>query len=111
MKWSIQQLHKYLGRPFSFDATYDFSKQIIPFDDMIAISPIRVVGEGVNLYDDRFQFKLHIIGELTLEDSRTLEPVAYPINLEVTEIFDTKLYDDDSRLIEKNTNDLQPIEL
>ncbi|MGD9886854.1 MAG: YceD family protein, partial [Bacilli bacterium] len=40
---------------------------------------------------------------------RTLEPVNYPIDLQVTEIFDTQMYDDDSRLIEKNTVDLRPV--
>ena len=109
MKWSLQQLHKFLGRPFTFETTYDFSEEVKAFSDILKISIIEVTGTGQHLFDDRFSFQLHISGNMTLEDSRTLEPVNYPIDLQVTEIFDTQMYDDDSRLIEKNTVDLRPV--
>ena len=46
---------------------------------------------------------------MTLECARTLEPVEYPISLEVTEVFDTLESDEDIRLIEKNTIDLSDV--
>ncbi|MGD9604632.1 MAG: DUF177 domain-containing protein [Bacilli bacterium] len=109
MKWSLQQLHKFLDRPFYFETTYDFSLEISNFEYVLAISEIKVNGKGQHLFDDRFSFELHIVGNMTLEDSRTLEPVIYPIDYTITEVFDTQMYDDDSRLIEKNTIDLRPI--
>ncbi|HPN61388.1 MAG TPA: hypothetical protein PLO88_04575 [Bacilli bacterium] len=109
MKWSLQQLHKYLGRPFTFETTYDFSQEIENLDDVIAISEIHVTGTGKHLFDDCFTFALHIVGNMTLEDARTLDPVIFPIDIHITETFNTQLFDDDSRLIEKNTVDLRPV--
>ncbi|HOH18708.1 MAG TPA: hypothetical protein PK087_05240, partial [Bacilli bacterium] len=62
-----------------------------------------------HLFDDCFTFALHIVGNMTLEDARTLDPVIFPIDIHITETFNTQLFDDDSRLIEKNTVDLRPV--
>ena len=109
MKWSLQQLHKYLGRPFTFQTTFDFTKEIENLDDILAISLVQVDGVGQNLYADRFKFDLHIVAVLTVEDARTLDPIEYPMDIKVTEIFDVELYADDTRVIEKNTIDLHDI--
>ena len=62
------------------------------------------------MLDNRFEFHLSIKGELTLQDARTLEPIAYPISLNVVEVFDKVMdEDEDVRIIEKNTIDLYDV--
>ncbi|MDD3999840.1 MAG: hypothetical protein PHX62_02965 [Bacilli bacterium] len=109
MKWSLQQLHKYNGESFTFSGTYNFEKEIENISDILGISNVEVEGVGQNLYDDDFKFDLKIRATLILEDARTLDPVDYPLNLEITEIYSPELRDDDTRLIEKNTIDLRPL--
>lgn len=110
MKWSLQQLLKYTQKPYEFEETYDFSEYINGIDDIIDISKFHVNGTVIHLFDDRFEFQLSIKGELTLQDARTLEPIAYPISLNVTEVFDKVESDDeDVRIIDKNTIDLYDV--
>jgi uncharacterized protein len=109
MKWSLQQLHKYNGKPFTFSGTYNFEEEIKNIDDILGISVVEVSGEGQNLYDDEFRFDLSIRTTLILEDARTLMPVDFPLHLEVTETFSTDPEHYDARLIEKNTVDLRPV--
>lgn len=109
MKWSLQQLFKYNRQPFEFETTYDFHNDIKNIDDIIDIKETHVVGYGQNVYQDKYQFHLHITTVLILEDARTLEPVDYQLDIEVDEVFDTDLSDEDTRVIEKNTIDLRPV--
>ena len=110
MKWSLQQLYKYNGKPFTFEATYDFKDYIVNIDDILDITEFHVSGTGQNLYDDRFRFELTIIGTMILECARTLVEVPFPIIIDTVEIFDKVVADDeDVRLIEKNTIDLQDV--
>ena len=110
MKWSLQQLYKYNGKPFTFETTYDFKDDIDSIADIIDIKEFHVSGIGQNLYDDRFQFTLKITGTLILECARTLVEVDFPISLETTEIFDKEVSEDeDVWVIEKNTIDLRNV--
>lgn len=110
MKWSLQQLMKYTQKPFLFEGTYEFKDYIDSIDDILDISEINVKGSARRLYDDRYEFTLNITGNLVLEDARTLEPVAYPIDLDVIETFDRVVgEEEDVRYIEKNTIDLKDI--
>lgn len=107
MKWSLQQLFKYLGKAFTFSEVYDFHNEIEKIDDILDISEIKVEGTGKCQYDDRYKFDLKITGILYLEDAWTLEKIEYPIDVEVEEIYDISNKDnDDIRIIEKNTIDL-----
>lgn len=108
MKWSLEQLFKYLGKPFSFKGSYDFKDNIKVIDDILNISIFEVEGIGKCLYDDRYQFDLEIKGVLYLQDAWTLDEVQYPLNIKTIEIFDVK-EDDDVNLIEKNTIDLKNV--
>ena len=108
MKWSLQQLYKYNGKPFDFEIDYDFKDYIKNIDDVLDIKEIHVEGTGQNLYDDRFRFDLHITGCLILQCARTLDEVEFPIDLEVAEVYDkVSVGDEDIRIIEKNTIDLE----
>ena len=109
LKWSLAQLFKYNHKPFEFEDELDFKDRIENIDDILDISLVKVKGNGKNLVDYRYIFNLNIECLLTLECARTLEPVEYPISLEVTEVFDTLESDEDIRLIEKNTIDLSDV--
>jgi len=108
MKWSLGQLYKYDGKPFTFATEYDFRNRIEDIDDILDIGITKIEGVGVNLYDDRYSFKIHIESMLVLEDAVTLEPIEFPINLDVNEIFDT-VDDGEVNVIPKNTIDLEDV--
>ncbi len=108
MKWALAQLLRYGKTSFDFKCEYDFHDYIQNIDDILDISTIRVEGTGQNIVDDRFLFNLHIQGVLTLECARTLDPVLFPIDLHVEEIFDT-VDDGEVNVIEKQTIDLTDV--
>lgn len=96
---------KYNRKPFDFEDVFDFSDRIESIDDILDISEVKVRGTGKNLVDDRYVFEMHITCMLTLECARTLDPVPFPIDLNVVEEYDTE-DDGEARLIEKQTIDL-----
>lgn len=108
MKWALAQLHRYGKTPFNFTCQFDFHDYIENIDDILDISLINVEGTGRNIVDDRYLFTLHITGVLTLECARTLDPVLFPIDLNVEEVFDT-IDDGEVNLIEKQTIDLKNV--
>ena len=105
LKWSLAQLGKFNHKEFSFEDVYDFHDRIESIDDILDISEAKVSGKGINVSEDRYVFNLHITCVLTLECARTLEPVTFPVSLDVEEIYDT-VDDGEVRLIEKQTIDL-----
>lgn len=105
LKWSLAQLKKYNNKEFEFTDDFDFHDYISSIDDILDISIAHVSGSGRNIYDDRYLFNLHIECTLTLECARTLEPVPFPVSLDVEEIYDT-VDDGEARLIDKQTIDL-----
>lgn len=109
MKWSLQQLFKYNGKPFTFNFTCDLKKYIENISDILDISEVEVSGVGQNVRNDRYVFDLNIKCTLTLEDSVTLDPVEYPLNIATTEIFDFVEDEDDVNLIDKNTINLEGV--
>lgn len=108
MKWALSQLFKYNGRPFTFEGEYDFKNRIENIDDILDITITTVEGTGRNIVGDRYAFDLHIKTTMTLEDAVTLDPVIFPIDLNVTEVFDV-VDDGEVNLIEKNTIDLEQV--
>lgn len=106
MKWSLQQLYRLGKAPFSFKSEYDFKDRIQDIDDILDISIVTVEGVGQNVNDDRYMFTLHIKCNLVLECARTLDPVDFPIDLEIVEIYDTE-DDGEVNVVEKNTIDLE----
>lgn len=106
MKWSLQQLYRLGKQPFNFSGEYDFKDRIKDIDDILDISIVNVEGFGQNINEDRYMFQLHITCNLVLECARTLDPVDFPIDLEVTEIYDT-IDDGEVNFVEKNTIDLE----
>lgn len=108
MKWALSQLFKYNGRPFTFNGEYDFKDRIANIDDILDITITKVEGVGRNVIGDRYSFDLHIETTMTLEDAVTLDPVIFPIDLNVVEVFDV-VDDGEVNLIETNTIDLEQV--
>ncbi len=108
MKWALAQLYKYNGKPFSFQGVFDFKDEVALIDDILKLSLVEVRGTGQNVYEDRFVFNLHIEAKMVLECAITLEEVDFPINLDITEIFD-KEDSPEVNLINTNTIDLRPL--
>ncbi len=111
LKWSLAQLYKYNGKQFEVEGEYDFHDYIENIDDILDISIAKVKGYGKNVQNDCYIFSLHIECLLTLECARTLDPVPFPINLDVIERFDTDgdPDNDDVNIIEGTTIDLKNV--
>lgn len=108
IKWALAQLYKLNGRSFEFSGEFDFKDRIQNIDDILDISITTINGVGQNVYDDRYVFDLHIVSKLVLEDANTLEPVDFPIDINVVEIFD-KIDDGEVNVILTNTIDLEDV--
>ena len=107
MKWSLQQLFKYGDKSFDFEFTIDLRERIENIDDIIDISLVHVHGEGIHIWEDRYQFNLYINTNLILEDAVTLDLLEFPIEINTVETYDVKEgYNEDVRIIEMNTIDL-----
>ena len=112
MKWSLQQLFKYTHTPLKFSEELDFKEYIKGIDDILDISLAKVEGSALHLYDERYQFDLSIKCTLVLEDAVTLDPIDFPLDINVIETFDKVVdeeMDEDVRPIEKNTIDLYDV--
>ena len=105
LKWSLAQLGKFNHKEFIFEDIYDFHDYIESIDDILDISLVNVSGKGINVSEDRYVFNLHITCMLTLECARTLDPVPFPIDINVEEVYD-RIDDGKVRLIDKQTIDL-----
>lgn len=108
MKWSLQQLSRYRNEPLKFSGKVRYDEYAVQAD-MIRLDEVSYHGTCIALRDDYFRFDIHIETTMYLEDSRTLEEVAYPINMDITEYFGKDPDDEDSRYIEKNTVDLYDV--
>lgn len=111
LKWSLAQLYKNNRKPFEFEDTIDFSDRIQNIDDILDMTVVTVKGTCTHIVDDRYEFEMNLSCVMTLECARTLDPVPYPINLDVVEVFDTYQdgEDDETILIEKSTIDLTDV--
>lgn len=114
MKWSIQQLYRYMNTPLEFSGEDDYSDYAKSVNDIIRMDPVKYSGKCRATGNDRFEFTINIKTTLYLEDAWTLEEVPYEMDLDVKEIFskdrnecDNSNYD--IHYIEKNTVDLYDI--
>ena len=112
LKWSLAQLYKLCNRnPMHFEDIINFQDRIENIDDILEMTDVKVTGTCTHIIDDRYQFEMNLQCVMTLECARTLEPVPYPIDMDVLEIFDTYQVDEDDEtiLIEKSTIDLTDV--
>ena len=109
MKWSLQQLNRYSNEDLVFSGEFNFDEFVGTVNGLLSVNSVNVEGKCRCIDYDRYKFDLHITALLELEDSWTLEPVPFKVDLEVTEIFDRTETDEDVRIIEKNTVDLKDV--
>jgi len=111
LKWSLSQLYKNARKPFDFEDSINFQDRIENIDDILEMTEVQVKGTCTHLVDDRYQFEMNLKCVMTLECARTLDPVPYPIEMNVVEVFDTVQCgeDDETILIEKSTIDLTDV--
>lgn len=89
MKWSLLELNKFKDEPLEFSETIDVSQSLSTRESTIlGASPVKVSGT-ISVSQNEYIADFQIETELTLASTRSLEPVAYPTQLEVTEIYMT----------------------
>lgn len=89
MKWSLLELSKYQSVPLTFDTTLELTDVLQQKESMIfAATPIHVAGF---ISVDATSYVLHyeVSTTLTLPSTRSLEPVLFPMNFSVDELFMT----------------------
>lgn len=89
MRWSLQELRKYQESGLHFEERLDLTKQLLERDNQIlGATIVEVVGTiTIDSYGYLLQYRLKTT--LTLPSSRSLEPVAVPLDFAVTEQFVT----------------------
>lgn len=90
IKWSLLELNKYKEEPLVFSETLHLKEELLQRDDtLLDVSPIKV--EGL-LAVNKSEYLLHytIQVTVTVPSSRSLEPVALPMQITVDEVFMTK---------------------
>lgn len=107
MKWSIEQLNKYMHQGLEFHETLHLDAFIKEDYEISHIAPVEVTGQFSLKHSD-YVFDLDIKTTLTMLCAKTLKPVEVPLDFSVTEIFSHTPHDD-IRLIDANTVDLIPI--
>ena len=114
MKWQIAKLVKEAAMPIVINEEVDFSSLIERHPDIRALSKIQISGEGmVKVSEKRVIFKLALSGTMTLGCALTLDDVAYPFEIQTTEVFTWNVddYDEasDEHLATGNQVELAPI--
>ncbi|HHU24608.1 MAG: YceD family protein [Bacilli bacterium] len=111
MKWTLGQLRK-LPESYDFCSVMDFTKESESIDDILAIKGVKVEGTITRKNLDSFYLSLTIDADLVLACAKTLEPVDYPMHLEIEEwhgIEEDRLEEEDYYWLEKNTLNLDEI--
>lgn len=86
LKWSVQALQKHREHPLAFEETVDLEKQLHEREnDVLSATPFVISGQ---LTVDRRAIiaDLHVVGELTVPSTRSLNPVVLPLDFTFTEI-------------------------
>lgn len=89
MKWSLLELKKYQETPLMFDETLNLKNQLIKRDgQIIDLSPVKITGM---MSVGKHEYLLHYRVEttITLPSTRSLTPVALPMDFTVDELFMT----------------------
>ncbi len=72
----------------NLDEEVSFDLKEYPSKEIIDLSSIHVIGEVFYNASDNLEINLNIKGEMTLKDSITLEPLSYPIDINISEEYD-----------------------
>ena len=86
MQLTLAQLRK-VTFPYTVEEDIDLTDVLNGFEDIISVSNVHVTSTIRERGIDTYHISFHIVCELTLEDSVSLEPVSYPIDTRAEEIF------------------------
>ncbi|MGM0124623.1 nucleic acid-binding protein [Enterococcus sp. AZ194] len=90
MKWSLLELRKYQETPLNFSETLDLKSELMKRDNLIMdVAPVQVEGL-VTVTKRDYLVHYNIQTTITVPSTRSLEPVALPMNFEVDEVFMTE---------------------
>ncbi|CAD2077100.1 YceD family protein [Phocicoccus pinnipedialis] len=114
MKWSLSQLRKFKDNAFTFNQNIQL-EDVTDRRDIFHIHDIEISGDILHS-NRRFDVNLHIEADVSMIDSRSGEPVIYPLSIDTVEIFDESI-ESDSEIDEQDDNlhpvlheiDLEPI--
>lgn len=116
MKWAIQELNKFRGKSIEFDETLMLKARMQERDaEILDLTPVKVQGY-IKVNETEYVAEFHIETTMTLPSSRSLEPVLYPIDLTISEIYMTPqqyndqeipLPEEEVLILETDTLDLQ----
>ncbi len=70
----------------NIDDTVSFSEEYIKNTPIKKLDNIKIKGRAYYSVTNEIVFDCHVEGNMILEDAITLEPVTYPINLDINEI-------------------------
>jgi uncharacterized metal-binding protein YceD (DUF177 family) len=105
MKFTILQLKKIQTFPYAFQFDLDFTESVKSVSDILGIHPVHVEGKLYRIDDETYRFIYRVQTTLVLQCALTLEPVDYPMDYCLDEVYSTNPKSDDVFLIEKNTID------
>lgn len=90
MKWSLLELRKYQETPLTFHETLDLKADLMKRDNLILdVAPVTVDG-FVSVDNQGYLVHYTVQTTLTVPSTRSLEPVALPMDFTVDELFMTK---------------------
>jgi uncharacterized protein len=90
MKWSLLELRKYQETPLNFNETLDIKSDLMKRDNLIVdVAPVQVEGI-ITVTKKDYLVHYNIQTTLTVPSTRSLEPVALPMNFSVDEVFMTE---------------------
>lgn len=87
MKWSLNELKRYLNEPLTFSDTVDLKKSLMKREEEILdVSPIHVDGI-LTVNEEDLILHMNVSLKLTLPSARSLEPVLFPMEVSVNEVY------------------------
>ncbi|GEK28344.1 YceD family protein [Furfurilactobacillus siliginis] len=88
MKWSLKELEKYRSEPLRIDETLDVKDKVRErfSDHVLDIDPVKVVGT-ITIDRDDVLLDAHVTGSAVVPSSRSLQPVSFPFDFDMNEIY------------------------
>ena len=87
MKWSLNELKRYLDEPFVFSDNVDLKESLVKREEEILdVSPIHLDGI-LTVNDDELILHMNVSLKLTLPSARSLEPVLFPMDFVIDEVY------------------------
>lgn len=87
MKWTLKEIQDHRDEPLHFTETVDLEKSLMKRDKQI-LAVSEITADGYLLYDNHAVMANFTVDlTITLPSSRSLEPVAVPMNIQVSEVY------------------------